>query len=137
MSAAPQSFRVVWRGIGLTIKWVPEYFALDDGSYAIDHMEIEADNRAALPITETGYKSQFMQREAIEAEGGPVSYALAWLDHQAAKPAWKAREAVARQFALFRTKSGALRAATRRYPACNHTNEHRQATSLTAGFRHD
>ncbi len=101
MSAAPQFFRADWRGIGLTINWVEEYFATDDGSYAVAHLEILADNRTPLPITETGYKSHFTSREAVEAEDGPVAYAIAWLDHDAAKPAWAAREAAARQLSLF------------------------------------
>ena len=101
MSAAPQSFRAAWRGIGLTINWVEEYFAMDDGSYAVAHLEIIADDRTPLPISETGYKSHFTSREAVEAEGGPVAYAIAWLEHEAAKPAWKAREAAAQQLLLF------------------------------------
>lgn len=101
MNAAPQSFRATWRGIGLTINWVEEYFALGDGSYAVAHLEILADGRAPLPVTETGYRSHFIQRELVEAEGGPVAYALAWLDHEAAKPAWKQREAALRQLSLF------------------------------------
>ena len=99
MKTAPQSFRAEWRGIGLTINWVEAYFSIGDG--AVAHLEIIADGRAMLPVTETGYKSHFIDREAVEAEGGPVAYALAWLNFEAAKPAWKASEAAARQFSLF------------------------------------
>ena len=101
MSAAPQSFRADWRGIGLTINWVEEYFAMGDGSYAVAHLEIITDNRAPLPITEMGYKSHFTSREVVEAEGGPVAYDIAWLNHEGTKPAWKAHEAAARQLSLF------------------------------------
>lgn len=103
MSAAPQSFRADWRGIGLTINWKPDYFSMatGDGAYAVAHLEIIADGRVMLPVTETGYRSHFIQKEAIEAEGGPVAYALAWLDHEAASPSWKRREAAARQLSLF------------------------------------
>lgn len=69
MRAAPQSFGAAWRGIGLTINRVEEYFAMGDGSYAVSHMEIIADGRQALPVTNTGYKSHFISREAVEAEG--------------------------------------------------------------------
>lgn len=54
-----------------------------------------------LPVTETGYRSHFTSREAVEAEGGPVAYARKWLDCEAMSDAWKAREAAARQMSLF------------------------------------
>ncbi len=101
MSAAPQSFRTAWRGVGLSLQWKPEYFATDDGCYAVAHLEIHTYGRAPLPITETGYKSHFVQRAMVESEGGPVAYVLAWLDHAAKSPAWKASEAAARQLSLF------------------------------------
>lgn len=103
MSAAPQAFRAEWRGIGLTINWKPDYFAMAtrDHAYAVAHLEITADGEAMLPVTETGYRSHFIQPDLVEAEGGPVAYALAWLEHEASRPAWKRREAAARQLTLF------------------------------------
>lgn len=101
MSAAPQSFRADWRGISLTISWVETYFAIHDGSYAVAHLEIIADDRTPLPVSETGYRSHFIQRETVEAEGRPVAYTHAWLNHEAAKPAWKAYVEQTRQLSLF------------------------------------
>jgi len=58
-------------------------------------------DRAVLPVTETGYRSHFVPREEVEALGGPVAYARAWLDHAARSPAWAAHMAASRQLSLF------------------------------------
>lgn len=101
MRRAAQTFRATWRGIALTIHWTRVWFAMEDGSYTIAHLEIMADDRAPLPITETGYKSHFTGAEAIDARGGPVAFTLAWLDHAARSPEWAERAAAARQSSLF------------------------------------
>lgn len=101
MKTVPETFRATWRGIALTIHWTREWFAMDDGSYSVGHLEIVADNRSPLPVTETGYKSQFTGGEAIDARGGPVAFTLAWLDHAARSVAWSERAAAARQLSLF------------------------------------
>ena len=50
--------------------------------------------RAALPISEAGYRSYFVPADSVTVLGGPVEYVRAWLDHEAALPAWQAaREA--------------------------------------------
>lgn len=60
-----------------------------------------APERAPLPITETGYKSHFCDRREIEAAGGPVAYALAWLDMAADSKTWREACAARRQLSLF------------------------------------
>jgi hypothetical protein len=52
-------------------------------------------------VTETGYRSHFVNRAVIEDAGGPVAYATAWLDDAARSPDWKEREQASRQMALF------------------------------------
>lgn len=69
--------------------------------YSLSHLEIFTPNCEALPISETGYKSQFERADNIEAEGGAVSYARAWLDHAARSPEWIAAQENARQLCLF------------------------------------
>lgn len=79
---------------------VPAWLGKSEG-YAIAHLEIIADNRAVLPVTETSYRSHFVPREVVEVLGGPVAYVRAWLDHEAQSPAWKAHRAASRQLSLF------------------------------------
>ncbi|MGE3993157.1 hypothetical protein [Pseudorhodoplanes sp.] len=64
-------------------------------------MEIESDDRAPLPLTNTGYSSGYVDASNVEALGGPVPFVLAWLDQEADSPAWRKREIAARQLSLF------------------------------------
>lgn len=100
MTGRCETYRMDWDGLAVSINWRPVWLGLSAG-YAIAHLEIIADNRAALPITETGYRSHFVQREEVEVLGGPVAYARAWLDHEAQSSAWKAHRAASRQLSLF------------------------------------
>lgn len=100
MTDRRETYRMDWDGYAVSINWRPAWLGRSAG-YAIAHLEIIADNRAALPITETGYRSHFVQREEVESLGGPVAYARAWLDHEAQSSAWKAHRAASRQLSLF------------------------------------
>ncbi len=94
----------VWRGVKIAISYEPRWLSLAD-DYGLDtaHLEIEAitPERAALPITETGYRSHFTTAGTVAAMGGPVAMVRTWLDEEAASPAWRQHEAAARQFTLF------------------------------------
>lgn len=75
--------------------WLPH---LD---FATAHLEVRSETGEPLPISETGYRSHFLPREAVEEYGGPVEFVKAWLDHDAAKPAWKKYVQERRQLSLF------------------------------------
>ena len=51
----------------------------------IDHLQIETLDpvRAPLPITNTGYRSDFIAKGTIESAGGPEAFVHAWLNHAA------------------------------------------------------
>jgi len=101
MSALPYTdHHIEWEGIAVLIKWCPRWYGASD-YYEIAHLEIHAANKTPLPITETGYRSHFIDKEAVEALGGPVAYARAWLDEAAASPEWKAKAQASRQLSLF------------------------------------
>jgi len=91
---------IEWQGIALLIKWCPRWLG-ERAYHQIAHLEIHAANKTPLPITETGYKSHFIDKEAVEALGGPVAYTRAWLDEAAASPEWKAKAQASRQLSLF------------------------------------
>jgi len=59
-----ESYTLIWSDIAILIKWYPYYY----GDY-IAHLEITSENRLPLPITETGYRSHFIQREAVQYYG--------------------------------------------------------------------
>lgn len=93
-----------WQGIALSVSYAPSYLGLGGTSgYAVAHLQVWAvkPERAALPITETGYRSHFLHPSFVEEAGGPVTYVLAWLDAEAQTPAWRQRAVRARQLSLF------------------------------------
>lgn len=86
-----------WEGIPLLIHWSPTFLNLE----ITGHMQIESVERQRLPITVTGYLSHFVHRTYVEAHGGPVAYALAWLSHEAKSSEWKRYVEDSRQGSLF------------------------------------
>jgi hypothetical protein len=95
---APVTYRLSWQDFTLEIRHTPRWLNLDH-----DHVEIIAvsPERAALPITETGYRSHFLHGQLLTEEGGPVAYVTAWLDAASQAADWKARAEAARQGSLF------------------------------------
>lgn len=74
----------------------------EDG-FVNQHIETRSEGKRILPITETGYRSHFMNgAEALTAFNyDPVEFVLAWLDEAAEDPAWKRRAEAVRQRTLF------------------------------------
>ena len=68
-----------------------------------DHIEVESlmPKKAPLPITETGYRSQFLSPLKLVNDGGPVVFVTAWLDREAKSMDWQKRQAVRQQGDLF------------------------------------
>ena len=87
---------IIWEGRSIRLSYTPRYCD------AIDHVEITAEDRQPLPVTETGYRSHFF---------GPVTPALtiddvehmvvAWLDGEAKGKSWQDYVCRARQLSLF------------------------------------
>ncbi|HWJ88726.1 MAG TPA: hypothetical protein VNS12_11690 [Pelagibacterium sp.] len=73
---------ITWRGIQIEITFTPEKLGM------IEHIELHAENRLALPVTETGYCSHFIPIGSVAQEGGPVAYVTAWLDFEAERTRW-------------------------------------------------
>lgn len=91
-------YTIDWRGITVRITHHQDRF-----SCSFDHLEIEsvAPDRAALPITETGYKSHFLHANELVSYGGPVAFVTAWLDLDAKSSAWLEVNLSSRQLSLF------------------------------------
>ncbi len=97
--------RLDWQGVVVSVSYEPDWLGLAAklGEVSNAHLEIEvlSPERAALPITDTGYRSHFLPRSAVEKAGGPVAYTKEWLDLAAKAPAWKKRQDQGRQLSLF------------------------------------
>jgi len=90
--------RLIWQEIIIDIRHVSNWHKCD-----IDHLDITAvsPERAALPITETGYRSRFIHESYLIEAGGAVAYVQAWLHEASQSPEWKAQAEAARQGSLF------------------------------------
>lgn len=86
-----------WCGIRVSLRHVHNYCSV------IEHLEIRTvdPEKAPLPITETGYKSHFIDEGSLNEYGGALDYVLAWLDDSASKPEWQRLKEVASQYSLF------------------------------------
>lgn len=99
MSSTYQTFRIEWQGIGIEVRWAPNW--TNSSKYPVAHLELISDGRVKLPVTETGYRSHFTSREAVEEHGGPVAFAIAWLDHEAQSETWQCHVDQGKQLSLF------------------------------------
>jgi len=95
-----EEYSITWEGIALSIRWTPNWLGRDD-EYAIGHLEIESDDRHALPMTETGYRSHFTHRDDIDAYGGAVAFVDEWLKETSRSKSWKAHVEASKQLSLF------------------------------------
>lgn len=96
---------LTWNGIQIEILYRPDASPAfrNHTGHALAQLEIRslAPEREPLPITETGYLSHFTARNIIEDAGGPAALVLAWLDHFAQSPVWKAKQISRQQLDLF------------------------------------
>ena len=76
---------------------------MPEDDFITQHIEIRSQDKRLLPITETGYRSHFMNgAEALaEFDNDPVAFVLWWLDEAAKDPSWKHKEEDDRQGLLF------------------------------------
>lgn len=90
-----EEFKIEWQDIPITIRHLTGRFS------GMDHIEVISDACVELPITDTGYKSQFTLPERIAEYGTAVDFVLAWLDYEADTEEWELKQAKGRQLSLF------------------------------------
>lgn len=90
--------KLVWRDVICRVRHTPNYL-----SKGWSHIEIivVSPKKAPLPITETGYRSHFLDEDLLKREGGPVTFFLDWIEREAATKAWAKTEFKWRQGDLF------------------------------------
>ncbi len=97
-----QTFNATWQGIDLEIRHCPRWLC-SSGDYVTQHIEIRSAGKVRLPITETGYRSHFMNgAEALaEFDDDPVAFVLWMLDGAGQNKEWLAQVEADRQYSLF------------------------------------
>lgn len=65
----------LWQGRAIEVLFTPSYSESYRPiyGYALAHLQISADGRAPLPISETGYRSRFERADNIDAVGGAAT----------------------------------------------------------------
>ena len=96
-------FRASWRGIKLEIRHCPCWFSMPEDDFVTQHIEVRSQGKRLLPITDTGYRSHFMNglEALIEFDNDPVAFVLWWLDEAAKDPSWQRKAEDDRQGSLF------------------------------------
>ena len=96
------SYETLWQGRTITIRYNPNWLGGIKGMQT-QHIEIKSSDNEPLPITETGYRSHFLNgTEALaDFNHDPVRFVLAWLDTAAESKTWQDYEKQSRQGSLF------------------------------------
>ena len=97
------TYTATWQGITLEIRHCPCWFSMPEDDFVTQHIEIRSLDKRILPITETGYRSHFMNgAEALaDFENDPIAFILWWLDEAAKAPEWRAKQEADRQLSFF------------------------------------
>lgn len=66
-----EQHNIIWRSIEIEITYTPEKFGM------VDHVELRTKGKTKLPVTETGYRSHFMDKGAVATHGGAVAFVTA------------------------------------------------------------
>ena len=77
-----EKHNITWRNVQIEITFTPDAFCM------VDHIELRIGNKALLPVTETGYRSHFMNKGTVAAHGVVLAFVTAWLDHEAKRTSW-------------------------------------------------
>ena len=59
-----ESYTILWCDIAIVINWKPYCHG-----ELIGYLEIQTENCLPIPITKTGYRSQFLHREEVAEQG--------------------------------------------------------------------
>lgn len=95
-----QHHQFTWTSGHLSIRVGVTY----DTSYGIvEHLAVESlePQKARLPITETGYRSHFLEPGTVAAHGGPIEATRKLLEGAANSPEWLEYVSSSRQPSLF------------------------------------
>jgi len=92
-----------WRNIELEIRHCRNWLPTAEALFVTQHLEIRSGEKRLLPITETGYRSHFLNgADALaEFDHDAVAFVLWWLDEAAKAPFWQQCEFEDRQGSLF------------------------------------
>lgn len=96
---------LVWEGITIRVCFEADWLGLEASGAGRpwSHLELQVVDPpgAPLPVTETGYWSEFLSPGEAGEAGGPVALVVALLDEMSGSKAWRVRRARWEQQDLF------------------------------------
>ncbi len=97
--------RLVWDGVTIELRYETDWGGLSEmgPAHQIAHVIVRVLEPvgAPLPITETGYRSQFLRPWEVEEAGGLAPFVRGWLNEAACQPVWRRVQTAWRQLDLF------------------------------------
>ena len=85
-------YEMIWNDIHIEIIYTPSLYKSYEEvyGYPLSHLEIKSTLpcNAPLPITETGYKSEYFNVTETEDFTNPINYVRSWLDEASESPEW-------------------------------------------------
>lgn len=91
MPFTPEHHEIEWEGIALSISAETPYWCNSfEETYGVPmvHLEIRSEDSRPLPITETGYRSEFIRADSLAEHGGVLAYVFQWMEAEAAEKRW-------------------------------------------------
>jgi len=105
MNNQKQICKTVWQDIAIEVAYTPDWLnqanKYPEAGYA--HIEVRSiePEKIPLPITETGYKSEFIHDSCIDGLDDAVAFIIDQLEEGAKAPVWQAYVEQQRQYTLF------------------------------------
>ena len=101
--------QLVWNGVTIELSYDPDWGGMSamGPAHRIEHLVLRVLEPvgAPLPVTETGYRSQFLRPHEVDEAGGLAPFVRAWLDAEAQRPMWRRVQAAWRQLDLFDSRA--------------------------------
>lgn len=88
-------FTVVWDGITIEVEFSPHDIMNHE------HLQLRVPSKHLIPVTDTGYRSEFLTKGTCEKHGGPKAYVHFWLDGAAKSTTYRKQKAQGQQLQLF------------------------------------
>ena len=96
---------LLWEGVTILVSYEPDWMGLAAKGigWPYSHLEIQVvePKGAPLPLTDTGYLSQFLEVGEAEDAGGPAALVRAQLEEFSYTKSWRVRQARWEQRDLF------------------------------------
>ena len=96
---------ILWKGVSISISYEADWLGLSASGLDVGnaHLELQvlAPKGAPLPVTDTGYRSEFLECGLVEVAGGLRPFVQGWLDEAARSLSWRVAQAKWEQLDLF------------------------------------